>query len=662
MLARCSKQELIIVGLIVVTGIVLRAGRTDLLAVEHFDEGVYTSSQWYAGDGGYPATHLYAPPMLSWMISVASWVPGLERVAPFVPGIVLGSGFVLLMWLAARSWFGLVGGLCVASVVAMNDLHILLSRMALTDVSAMFWIVAAVLVASFAIERNSVGQMVLAGVFAGFAWWTKYTGWLALAIIVSGSSCWWLLAGRRVLKPSRLAALNGVACGTAFLLWSPWLWQLQTYGGYAAVSANHAGYVEGFDSWQDNMVTHLSYHFHFDSWMGAAALGLGIAIGGAHRWLGLVRFTWNDSQTTALHAEGMEPLPTRSALARIWGAALMASMVATVISSFAVLVCLAVGGMAGTFLWPTLAIQKQRGQENQAPVPEQQAAAWVDPRLGSCLVTSFFLGMVVTTPLYQPFPRLTLPLTTAAWLAAAGGAAWWVEATLNVSRKLVNRPNERLAGFARGAGSALSVIVIVLVLQSSEWQAPSFWELKTSLRDASRQMGHTILRDIEGEFERPVKDIHVDGNGIIHPDPLDQKEYDTLKSLIEKVAPAAAIDRPLTDPAQVNCVVYAFAEPSVLKHLTDAGFTTAPVADLEFPPVTYDGRTLPTYLVLGPNALRTPGMMNSWVTAQYRFEPISSFYFVPRDITLLNLFPPSWLNQHPESQVQELQLYRLRSK
>ena len=348
MLARCSKQELIIVGLIVVTGIVLRAGRTDLLAVEHFDEGVYTSSQWYAGDGGYPATHLYAPPMLSWMISVASWVPGLERVAPFVPGIVLGSGFVLLMWLAARSWFGLVGGLCVASVVAMNDLHILLSRMALTDVSAMFWIVAAVLVASFAIERNSVGQMVLAGVFAGFAWWTKYTGWLALAIIVSGSSCWWLLAGRRVLKPSRLAALNGVACGTAFLLWSPWLWQLQTYGGYAAVSANHAGYVEGFDSWQDNMVTHLSYHFHFDSWMGAAALGLGIAIGGAHRWLGLVRFTWNDSQTTALHAEGMEPLPTRSALARIWGAALMASMVATVISSFAVLVCLAVGGMAGT--------------------------------------------------------------------------------------------------------------------------------------------------------------------------------------------------------------------------------------------------------------------------------------------------------------------------
>ena len=126
MLARCSKQELIIVGLIVVTGIVLRAGRTDLLAVEHFDEGVYTSSQWYAGDGGYPATHLYAPPMLSWMISVASWVPGLERVAPFVPGIVLGSGFVLLMWLAARSWFGLVGGLCVASVVAMNDLHILL--------------------------------------------------------------------------------------------------------------------------------------------------------------------------------------------------------------------------------------------------------------------------------------------------------------------------------------------------------------------------------------------------------------------------------------------------------------------------------------------------------------------------------------------------------
>lgn len=659
MLARCSKQELTVVGLIFVTGIILRAGRTDLLAVEHFDEGVYTSSQWYTGDGGYPAKHLYAPPMTSWMIGAASWIPGLERVAPFVPGIVLGSGFVFLMWLAARSWFGIVGGLTVASVVAMNDLHVLLSRMALTDVSAMFWIIASVLSATFAIQRDSIRQMVAAGVLAGLAWWTKYTGWLALAIIVSGSGFWWLLAGRRVLKFSRLVVLNLAACAVGFAVWSPWLWMLQSHGGYASVSANHSGYVQGFDHWQDNMVTHLSYHFRFDSWVAAAALGLGIAIGGAHRWLGLVRFTWNENQITALHAEGLEPLPTRAALMRVWGAALMAALVASVISSFAVLTCLAVGGLAGSFLWPTLAVQQLRGAQNHAPEPEFRAAAWIDPRLGSCIVTAFFLGMVLTTPLYQPFPRLTLPLTTAVWLAAGGGAAWWVEATFNVSRRLVEKRNDRLAGFARGAGSALTVIVIVLVLQAGGAQMPSFWENRTSLRDASRQLGQTILQDVEGSFVRPKQAIHIDDGGIIHPDPPGQQEHNAIQDLLDRVAPAADVTSPLTDPDKVECVVYTFAEPGVLKHLVDAGFTAAPVADLEFPAVVYEGKSLPTYLVLGPNALRTPGMMNAWVEAQYRFQSVSEFYFIPGEVTLLNLFPPVWVNQHPESQIQQLQLYRL---
>src|SRR5690606_31746850 len=36
--------------------------------------------------------------------------------------------------------------------------------------------------------------------------------------------------------------------------WAPWLWELQRYGGYAAVAKNHAGYFTGLGEWWENAV------------------------------------------------------------------------------------------------------------------------------------------------------------------------------------------------------------------------------------------------------------------------------------------------------------------------------------------------------------------------------------------------------------------------
>ena len=101
-----------------------------------------------------------------------------------------------------------------------------------------------------------------------------------------------------------------------------------------------------------------------------------------------------------------------------------------------------------------------------------------------------------------------------------------------------------------------------------------------------------------------------------------------------------------------------FGEPAVLFHLHQAGLNVSPVQDVEFSQATFDGEPLPTYLVLGPNALRTEEMLYEWTVAQYRFEHVADFHFAPSDVVLFNLFSPEFVNQHDEAYVQKLELYR----
>ena len=187
----------------VLLGAFLRFADLSHEAVEHFDEGIYASPLWYDTqfETPYPLRHLFAPPLLSSMMESCSWIPGLAPYAPFLPSALLGTATILALWWLARSWFGKSAGIFMAAIVAMSDFHILYSRMALTDVACLFWIVISVAVGTQAIARSSFKHAAIAGFLCGLAWWTKYTGWLPLAILCSGSGFWWLWQGRRSIGP-----------------------------------------------------------------------------------------------------------------------------------------------------------------------------------------------------------------------------------------------------------------------------------------------------------------------------------------------------------------------------------------------------------------------------------------------------------------------------
>src|SRR5690606_11086823 len=84
---RPDRSEWLTLLVIVLLAAGLRLAFPSRMAIEHFDEGVYASNIFFSiADGGqYPYRHLYAPPLLPWLIEGAIVFGGTRSLAPLVP-------------------------------------------------------------------------------------------------------------------------------------------------------------------------------------------------------------------------------------------------------------------------------------------------------------------------------------------------------------------------------------------------------------------------------------------------------------------------------------------------------------------------------------------------------------------------------------------------
>lgn len=674
MTTRCTKQELGLVTFALIMGMWLRFAHSDRLAVEHFDEGVYASAMWYDAmfEQSYPMRHLYAPPLLPTLIAAVAAIPGCERIAPFLPSMLLGSATLLIVWWMARAMFGQAAGLFAAFVASFSDFHTLYSRMALTDVPVLCLICGSVLLGVKAVADGSLRRMAAGGFVCGLAWWTKYSGWLPIAILTSGTACWWLMGQwkkRRVPSLVELIRLHAVFIGVAILVWSPWLWMLQSEGGYAAVQANHAGYFKGVAGWQNRLADHLTYYLSMEGWFGAAAIGIGILSAGTRRWMELRRSTWNPSAD----ASGQSAFPAVDLLQRTVVAAIALFVVGVTVGPLAMLICLAIGGLVGRFLWPVDTELYDRAQAGDtSPVvaggagftPADFAAApTIDPLLSSSVVLAWFVGMLVMTPMYSPYPRLSLPLLASVWLAAGAGVAWWIEGVLNVDRRGDKVTLGRSARLMRratliGVGLAIGLTVV----QGLNLTPSRVWAPRTSLRDAARELATTVLAEAAGTLELPEPELPMDEDGMIVPWPeSDATGTDgDIPTVWDQVVAPQPVDERLADLSRPEVGIYVMGEPALLKHLHDAGMLATPVQDFNLTPFRIRGTAIPTYLVLGPNALQQDGIFDHWASRMALYEHITDIHFVVSDVILYNLFSPGWIAQQPEARVQNFELYRLK--
>ena len=192
--------------------------------------------------------------------------------------LVAGCGTVALVWWVARDWFGPVAGLASATLAATSDIHILYSRTALTDVLMCFWLVLAVWLGCRAVSRGRFDLAVAAGFVTGLAWWTKYNGWLPLAIIISGGTAWSVLNHSSRANAFKSLLIISVIVLAAGITWLPFLSDLQQFGGYASVADNHGKYVVGFEKWFASFQQQLTFHRAFDGWPSAIGLIVSVAV------------------------------------------------------------------------------------------------------------------------------------------------------------------------------------------------------------------------------------------------------------------------------------------------------------------------------------------------------------------------------------------------
>jgi len=559
-------------------GLVLRGAWLSQLAVEHYDEGVYASNLVFLEDEGdeFPGRALFAPPMMPLVIE---WTTIVWRMfaatspswLPMLPGIVCGIALVPSAGWIARRWFGPAAGVAAAWLVALSEYHAFYSRTALTDAPLMLAWLWGVYWVSQSLERYELRPAVIAGVVTAVAWWTKYSGWLPLAIAVSGG------VAATVMRPAserswpKLLRTLAVMIGTAVILWLPVLWDCQSVGGYAAVAANHRGYVEPWSKWFASLV-HQGQNIE---WYVGAMTALGFVSAGLS---GIVAERPADQRANDLAPSSPVRMPL---VAILLAAALTIGLVSVVGVTLGLL-------LAGCLL----AIAWGLGRWQRRELSSQEMIA-------ACLLSAWFLGMLLATPRYHAYPRLIMPL----WLAGCLGTAWLIEQDAASAWSAQVAMRLRVGVNRRGMAVVWGVFVVVVLFVSGT-QA---WEDRRT-------------------FSRAGDDI---------------------------AAWLAAEHRAGSPPA-----VFVYGEPALFLSLRQRDVAAILRGDLAFaeapPPTT-------CYLVAGLFAERDTNFREQWDQFGDRFDAVQTWPVQPSSLYLLDNISPAELRQDSADRTMSLTLYRLRS-
>lgn len=598
--------EFLIVLAILILGAWFRLSPVSTLLVEHFDEGVYASNLFFGDspEGVYPAQHLYAPGLLPFLIEWWFILFGLSNEGAMGISLVAGVATPLLIWWAGRSWFGPVAGLSAAALAATSDTAILLSRSALTDsLLGLFW-VATLVLAVHAQTQDRISKWLLAGLVSGLAWWTKYNGWMPLAIVLAAilfqywRQRWTFHKLFRALLGWTSMALSSAA------VWSLWLWHLQSKGGYLAVAANHRRFVVGPAGWFSSV---LRQSIQLDGIVSGAHI-IGVATIAA---VGLTALFFSPrSYRSTTESSTQEPRRRGTSDGRLKAGRvpmlvfILAGLQFTFLSQVSQSAELLIVGLIGVILGlrnDALSGPLRVDQTNQA---------------GAAVLATWFLTLLFLTPMYFPYLRLTLPWLLSAYLGIGATIEYLVSrlkwnSVFHTGRfgnsPAVDDVTDKNVSSIRPLAWALLIFLMLTV--------PAL--VLIGLRSA---IAHPT---VESQL-RPAKSEAI------------ESDFSSLGNSIKRaIAPLSATNRLDDDP--LPPVVYVYAEPAVLFQLRLAGLPfVAPASSLDRIVRQSRASNVEVYLLTGPHAQTDKQFQKQFKLESPQFQYVRSWTWKPKLLVALD--------------------------
>lgn len=298
--AEARTRDWAVPAAVVTAAFVLRAWSLGDQGLDHFDEGVYAISARALEDGGaraFPDQILFSPPLYLGLVGLVHRLLGVavDMAAIWVNVLAGTLNVALVGWLGSR-WFGRVAGWSSASLLALSELHVSLSRAGMTDTLFALTFTAALGLVVEALQGTRLRRAVFAGLAVGLAWNTKYHGWLSAAIVGLASLPYLMRAG----EPARWRAATitlVVVTLTAMACYAPWAIYVQGHpGGYASLAEYQSGMLR--PEWITNLIRQARFQLLMDGPLGRAAVPAAIGVAYALRGtgglsvLGLALLSW----------------------------------------------------------------------------------------------------------------------------------------------------------------------------------------------------------------------------------------------------------------------------------------------------------------------------------------------------------------------------------
>ncbi len=348
----------------------------------------------------------------------------------------------------------------------------------------------------------------------------------------------------------------GLFAIVAALLWSPVVYGLQSVGGYSVVAKNHAGYLVGLSGWWDGLRMQVAYH----GWLTTL-----VGVGGLLLAGGLLVLT--QGRLAMKLAGVLFLLLVPAAVLGVGGTLGVISFVGVV---WLVRDWVVTPSMSGTALAAGSPHRSQSEEPAASAVPLTNSNS---QRLMEAMLVTWWIGLTLTTPLYTPYARLSLPWLVSCWLLAGWLMSRLSSTLARAARQEPCPPDEPLrprpATILRWLGALYLLTLYVMSPPRTHLNSIGIghlpaWSDRTGLRKATGQIMH--------ELDMGRRDMR----------PSEVSGYDAA--------------------------VYVVGEPALFCHLSEASQTSEmnlvvkPGANMS---VAAPGPPLPTFIITGSHASLT---------------------------------------------------------